>query len=321
VPRDPVIEAGAVEADSCLLGLLGQLSRGGYRFVTPTPATHLCYLARERARPARDLRDVFGWNLAFAADLLPAPLFGLLRDGGLLDEQDGLWRSRVRVASIGDRLFLHSAFPTESRDSIFLGPDSYRFVRFIRAELERIPPVRHLVDIGAGAGVGAIMAHAQHPGAMLTLVDANPAALRFARLNARHAGIAVKTIEGDGLDPVAAPFDVAIANPPFMADPANRAYRDGGGMHGAALSICWARAAASRLAPGGRMLLYSASAIVAGRDRLEQALREMLPPLGCSLRYEEIDPDIFGDQLREPGYDDVERIAAIGAVIEKQEAH
>ena len=32
-------------------------------------------------------------------------------------------------------------------------------------------------------------------------------------------------------------------------------------------------------------------------------------------RYSEIDPDIFGEQLDEPGYEDVERIAAIGAVI------
>ena len=72
-------------------------------------------------------------------------------------------------------------------------------------------------------------------------------------------------------------------------------------MHGAALSLDWALAAARRLAPGGRMLLYTGSAIVDGEDRLEAALRARLPA-GCTLRYAELDPDIFGEQLDEPGY-------------------
>jgi hypothetical protein len=63
------------------------------------------------------------------------------------------------------------------------------------------------------------------------------------------------------------------------------------------------------------MLLYTGSAIVAGEDRLAAALSEQLPALGCALDYAEIDSDIFGDQLDEPGYEQVERIAAIGAVI------
>lgn len=316
----PATATNADEAEACLLDLLRQLARAGYTFVTPTPATHRCFLTRENGRPARDLRDIFGWNLAFAPDAIAAPLFDLLERCQMLDEQDGLWRSRIRVASIGERLFLHSAFPTNDRDSIFFGPDTYRFVRFVEAELALIPAVRHIVDIGTGAGAGGIIAKARRPEALLTLADANPAALRVARLNARHAGIVAATVEGNGLDPVSEPFDLAIANPPFMADPARRAYRDGGGMHGASLSLSWARAAASRLAPGGRMLLYTASAIVGGRDRLESALGEMLPSFGCTLRYEQIDPDIFGGELRSPGYREVERIAAVGAVIEKSDA-
>ena len=38
---------------------------------------------------------------------------------------------------------------------------------------------------------------------------------------------------------------------------------------------------------------------------------------GCSLHYEEIDPDIFGEQLDQPAYRDVERIAAVMAVLSK----
>jgi hypothetical protein len=67
------------------------------------------------------------------------------------------------------------------------------------------------------------------------------------------------------------------------------------------------------------MLLYTGSAIVAGRDGLRAALERDLAPLGCGLDYEEIDPDIFGEQLDLHAYRDVERIAAIGAIVSRPE--
>ena len=66
------------------------------------------------------------------------------------------------------------------------------------------------------------------------------------------------------------------------------------------------------------MLLYTASAIVDGQDALEAALATRLPDAGCSLDYRELDPDIFGEQLDQPGYEDVERIAAVGAIITRR---
>ena len=221
---------------------------------------------------------------------------------------------------MGEKLFLHSAYPTDEKDSVFLGPDSYRFARFLAEEIPSPSEVRHLVDIGAGAGVGAIAAAPLVGAAKITLTDVNPLALYFARLNARHAGVAIDTLECEGVDGVADPIQFVIANPPFIVDPDARSYRHGGGLHGARLSLDWAEAAARRIVPGGRMLLYTGSAIVDGRDRVEEELLQSLPPLGCSLRYAEIDPDIFGEQLDKPGYEDVERIAAIGAVIVKDSA-
>ena len=97
-----------------------------------------------------------------------------------------------------------------------------------------------------------------------------------------------------------------------MADSESRAYRDGGGALGAELSVDWARQAAARLRPGGRMLLYSGSAIVDGKDGLKAGLQQIE---GVSLQYREIDPDIFGEEISRPGYEEVERIAAVGAVI------
>jgi hypothetical protein len=100
-----------------------------------------------------------------------------------------------------------------------------------------------------------------------------------------------------------------------MADESDRAYRDGGGLHGAGLSLEWALAAARRLEPGGHMLLYTGSAIVEGRDALRETLEAALPALGCTLGYRELDPDVFGEELEQPAYRDVERISAVAALI------
>ncbi len=303
--------------ESGLIDLLAALGASGYRFVAVTPETHRRVLERGQGSAALDLRDVFGWNLPFERGLLPEPVREALDRSGMVSAEGRLLRSRIRVSSLDSRLFLHSAFPTDEADSVFFGPDSYRYVRFLAAELPRLGPVRRLVDIGAGSGVGAIAAAAILPGARTIATDINPLALRFARINARDSGIALETVETSGLDGVEGPVDLVIANPPFVADPAKRLYRDGGGMHGARLSLDWTLAAARRIEPGGTVLLYTGSAIVDGRDGLREALAGQLPGLGCSLEYSEIDPDIFGELLGEPGYVEVERVAAVGAVIRK----
>lgn len=304
------------DAESALLELLAELARSGYHFVTCTPATHARVIARPGKREAADRRDIFGWSLPFEPDLLPNALRERLAAAGLLATEGRHLRSRIRVSSLGRHLLAHSAFPTDRADAVFFGPDSYRFAEFLRAELPRAGKVRRLVDFGAGAGAGAIAAAALLPGARLTLLDRNPLALRIAGVNARHAGLTVERVEGTTLDAVTGPIDLVIANPPYIADEGGRAYRDGGDLHGARLSLVWALAGARRLEPGGRMLLYTGSAIVDGRDILREHLEAALPGLGCSLRYREIDPDVFGEELERPAYADVERIAVVGAVIE-----
>lgn len=67
----------------------------------------------------------------------------------------------MRVSTVHGRLFLHSAFLTDSSDAVFLGPDTYRFADLIAAEIGRAP-VNRLLDLGAGAGVGGILAARGH---------------------------------------------------------------------------------------------------------------------------------------------------------------
>lgn len=302
-------------SDQALVALLRLLKVRGYAFVTPTPRTHRIVLARpEPARPS--LRDVFGWSRPFAADDVDADVLRLMEAGDILETRGERLASTLRVSSLGTDLFLHSAFPPSQEDAVFFGPDTYRYAALLAAELD--PGTRgRLVDIGAGAGAGGLAAARIAPGAKIVLADVNTSALRLARLNAEAAGVEAELVESDGLDGVTGPIEVAIANPPFIAGSGGRTYRDGGDMLGARLSLDWARAAAKRLTPGGRLILYTGSAIVDGHDAFRQALAEAMTKEGCKLSYRELDPDIFGATLGREAYRQVERIAAIGAVAVK----
>jgi len=306
------------DSDRALATLIAILKANGYHFITPTPATHARATAR-RTR-ARDIRDVFGWSLPFSGDVIGPELTELMMRAAVLEQRGELFASRVRISSLGDDLIVHSAYPTTQQDAVFFGPDSYRFASFLRAELPRLGPYTHILDIGAGAGAGAIAAARVAPDAYFTLTDINPHALRLAAINwvMAHLGpvyFAVCDAIPDDLPDHAPPVDCIIANPPYIADPAHRAYRDGGAMHGAEVSLAWARLAAERLPSGGAFLLYTGSAIVNGEDRLKGVLHETLRDFEVS--YRELDPDVFGEELERPDYADVERIAAVGCVAMK----
>ncbi|MET0251162.1 MAG: class I SAM-dependent methyltransferase [Novosphingobium sp.] len=303
-------------SDAALLDLLAALRAEAYRFVTITPASHARVLARDTSRHARSLTDVFGWSLPFAPGFLPAGLDDLLQRSGMLDEDLPLHRSRVRVSTVGGSNYLHSAYPTSAEDAVFLGPDSYRFADLIADELTARPTSRcaRVVDIGVGSGVGALTAASLSPGATILGTDPNPQALRLARINAAAACVSLDTFETSGLGGVDGSFDLALLNPPYIVDEDERAYRHGGGMHGGELSLSLATEALARLAPGGRLILYTGSAIVSGHDRLGAALSEAASTQECTLRYREIDPDVFGEELANPAYAEVDRIALVAAI-------
>lgn len=305
--------------DMALLGLLARLKRDRYHFVTTTPATHARILARPDRQRAHDLRDILGWSLPFDKALPDAEILAALESAAMLVDEGGQLRSRIRVSSLHGDLYLHSAYPTTAEDAVFFGPDSYRFADLIRAELHDACPdeAAHILDIGTGAGVGAIVAARACPAARVTMTDINAKALRLAALNAVAAGIEAEAILGADLRAVRDPIDIALANPPYIIDAAGRDYRDGGSMHGGAVALAMAAMAVARLAPGGKLILYSGSAIIGGSDPLEAALSTVAARAGCTMRYRELDPDIFGEELDQPAYADVERIAIVAAIIDR----
>ena len=150
-------DGGPTGSEQAALRLLQALDAAGYDFTAPTPETHRRVVARASMRTAKTLRCVFGWSLPFGEDVVGAEMLGLMRDARLLRETPAGYKSKVRASRVRGRLFLHSAYPTTSDESVFLGPDSIRFADFLVAELEGARVTR-LVDIGAGAGVGGIVA-------------------------------------------------------------------------------------------------------------------------------------------------------------------
>ena len=305
-----------------LLHLGRALHERGYRFTTGTPLTHSQVNARKENAEAHDLVGVFGWSRPFKADLLDADLIELMRVADVLIEEGAQWRSAVRWSSIGEQLFVHSRYPTEQADAVFFGPDTYRFVRAIDAFLSAssTPPIQRAVDIGCGAGPGALRIALARPAAQVLALDINPRALDFTRVNAALAGADnLQAQHSDLLNEVDGALDLIVANPPYMLDSEYRVYRDGGGELGAGLSVAIVEAALSRLAPGGSLLLYTGVAMTAAGDPFLAHVRRALSGHSLAWRYEEIDPDVFGEELLKPGYEQVERIAAVVLTVTRRQ--
>jgi methylase of polypeptide subunit release factors len=295
-----------------LCALLRRLRDLDYRFIAVTPATHARVLARP-APASASLRDVFGWTRPFSEPDLPSDVIALMRQADVIEPTAGGLVSAVRVASLGEDLFCHSRYPTDAQDAVFFGPDTYRFADFIRRHLPLLG-AQAILDYGAGSGAGGIAAARVVPGAALTLLDINPPALDLARVNLEVAGLNADVV--DDLEDVDPP-DVIIANPPYIMDDSGRAYRDGGNLLGGQVPLAWAERALATLQPGGTLLLYTGAAHSEGQSPLLAALATLCADQSASLVVEEIDPDVFGEEIDKPAYAAVERIAAVGVVITK----
>lgn len=298
--------------------LLLALQDREYRFVTVTPVTHQRVNQRAENAWASNLRDVFGWNRPFMPEILDDELFALMQDADILRPFARGWQSVVRVSSLHDKLFLHSGFPTDAADAVFFGPDTYRFVNAMYGSLSSLPgKVQRCVDIGTGSGAGAILLAEALPYAEVTGVDINPQALSFAALNAQVNAINVHFQYSNLLHDLPGEFDLMIANPPYLVDPAARAYRHGDGPLGAQLSLDIVDAALARLAPGGTLMLYTGVAIIDGHDPFLQEVKHRTANAGYSYQYTELDPDIFGEELMTGVYASADRIAAVWLVVSR----
>ena len=301
--------------DQALIALGRMLVESGYRFTTVTPGAHALVNARPGNAVATDLREVFGWSRPFRPWLLPPAMLDLLKAADAVDDDGEHLRCRVRFSSIAaggvERLVLHSAFPTTARDAVFFGPDTYRFVRLLERAL---PGGGDLLELGAGSGAAAICLAPRF--ASVTMTDINPLAARFAGINAALAGLAgAQVAVGDLFAAAPGDYDAIIANPPYMIDATGRWYRDGGGPLGLELALRMVSESLAHLRPGGTLVVYTGSPVVQGCDRFHEAVAPLLGGLGLAYRYEELDVDVFSEELAQESYQGIDRIAVVGLTV------
>jgi len=310
------------ETDGALLDLGEELKAAGYRFTTVTPASHARVRSRESQGP-RSLTDIFGWNRSFTSADLSRGTLALMMEAGILDNSGHDLKSRVRFSTLDEQLFVHTSYPTDQSDAVFFGPDTYRFARLIRDSLrswkrQNTGDKLSILDIGVGTGAGGLHAasHSKAPAA-ITLTDINQRALQFCKINSELNRVKdVRFLESNLYAKTEGYYDLILANPPYLVDPTARVYRHGGGQFGFELSLLIAEQGLSRLASGGRLVLYTGSAIIDGVDPFYEALSSKLATRAVHLTYEEIDPDVFGEELENPPYDIADRIAVVAAVID-----
>lgn len=74
-----------------------------------------------------------------------------------------------------------------------------------------------LADIGTGSGAIAVALALHLPEAQIIATDISPEALALARWNVERHGVAdrVRLLQGDLLDPLDAPIDLIVSNPPY----------------------------------------------------------------------------------------------------------
>lgn len=321
-PVCEMVEAGLLQAcDDALIQLGSSLRLQGYSFVAVTPSTHERVLKRLPETPCT-LRDIFGWSRPFQRSDLSEALLSLLVESGECAHENGMLKSTVRFATLRDQIFVHSAYPTFASDAVFFGPDTYRFVNAIARIADDKRSYNSVLDLGCGSGAGGLfLSKFLSPiAAKITLIDINWKALKYARINAALNGVwNAEFLHSDLLQDFSGNIDMIISNPPYLADEQLRAYRHGGPT-GFELSLRIVDESLHRLSSGGKLLLYTGAPIIAGVDQFFTAVMPRLADARLNYSYNEIDPDVFGDELERPTYSQVERIAVVALTVDVKES-
>ena len=121
-----------------------------------------------------------------------------------------------------------------------------------------------VADVGTGSGILAVTLACERPMITVVATDISPAALAVARRNAEAHGVSsrISFIEGDLLAATRGPFDVIVANPPYVPtrdapglSPDVRDFEPAvalfGGNHGLAVAARLMEDVARQLAPDG----------------------------------------------------------------------
>lgn len=316
-----------------VLDLINWLREQNYHFITVTPLTHARIWQRHPEQLGQTLNDIFGWNRPFMFSkqaLLPDALAERLLEAGWLiaDESNAdQVRSQIRISSLPllgkEALLAHGQYPTVQAQSVFFGPDSYRFVLALQHFLQQNKPaIQRALELCAGAAPAALQIKQYAPDAEVFATDINDHAMQLAQVNGLTNQLPLEVRYSNLLNDLEGDFDLIVANPPYLADPQKRAYRHGGDLYGAALSLRIVDESLPRLTAQGTFMLYTGVAIREGVDLFWQALQPILqkhPHDRYRVTYTQLDPDVFGEELESGIYQDIDRIAAVSLIIRRQD--
>lgn len=315
------------------------------------------------------------------ANLLPpAVLSELIETGVLVADKlsPNLLHPRLRVSTLfpcssPPNYSVHSSWPTSSSDSVFfgapdlltdsedhcpdatsiVGPETYRFVRYLSSVAPRKADSRLVVDVCSGAGAGAFQLAKSYPNATVIGLDINPKAIQLAEINARHlfpdreSTAPIQMVTSDGFSGIISfvrgQVDVVTINPPFIAGD-KRTYA-AGGPTGMELILRIIGEARDALKIGGELYGHMAAPVsFGGEDRFKSALLALadrwelvtydvsvplvnLGSLASSYRLlisaaasvtQILDVDIFGEEMESPdNYPDIARLASVGLVLKR----
>ena len=137
-----------------------------------------------------------------------------------------------------------------------------------------------VLDVGTGSGAIALAIADEHPGALVTAVDASDDALAVARENASRTGLSVELVRRDLFDGLPeGPWDLVVSNPPYVRPdelgslaPEVREWEPRGALVGEGATEAVARAALPVLRPGGALVLETAGD---DAERVVELLRDL----------------------------------------------
>lgn len=162
-------------------------------------------------------RTILGWDRATLLQNLrhPAP--------AALEPQFSEWiarreRREPTAYIVGAREFWGRQF--QVTDAVLIPrPETEFIIEEALVQMRGIATPR-IADIGTGSGILAVTLAAEIPGATVTATDLSGDALRVAAQNADRHGVAnrVSFRETCYLDNVPGPFDLIVANPPYVRD-------------------------------------------------------------------------------------------------------
>ena len=162
-------------------------------------------------------RTILGWDRATLLQNLrhPAP--------AALEPQFSEWiarreRREPTAYIVGARDFWGRQF--QVTDAVLIPrPETEFIIEEALVQMQGIATPR-IADIGTGSGILAVTLAAEIPGATVTATDLSGDALRVAAQNADRHGVAnrVSFRETCYLDNVPGPFDLIVANPPYVRD-------------------------------------------------------------------------------------------------------